>query len=173
MFNRKLIVITVILSFILAVSAVSAADNDTDEIVGMEISDDVIGADCDNQLIGANDSDNGTFDDLAKKISAVEDGGVLNITKDYKYSDGSTGGIKINRSITIDGGGNALDGKHISRIFSVTAGNVTLKNLNFINAQFTGNGGAINWNGKDGILCWLFSIKWRGSICIPFNTPFY
>ena len=45
MFNRKLIVITVILSFILAVSAVSAADNDTDEIVGMEISDDVIGAD--------------------------------------------------------------------------------------------------------------------------------
>ena len=152
LFNRKLIVITVILSFILAVSAVSAADNDTDEVVGMEISDDVIGADCDNQLIGANDSDNGTFDDLAKKISAVEDGGVLNLTKDYKYSDGSTGGIKINRSITIDGGGNALDGKHISRIFSVTAGNVTLKNLKFINAQFTGNGGAINWNGKDGIL---------------------
>ena len=152
LFNGKLVVITIILACLLAVSAVSAADNDTDEVVGMEMPDDVMGVDCDNQLAGANDFDAGTFDDLTDEINAVEDGGVLNLTKDYRYANGSTGGIKINRSITIDGGGNTLDGKHVSRIFNVTAGNVALKNLKFTNAQFTGNGGAINWNAKDGIL---------------------
>ena len=90
-----------------------------------------MGVDGNNQLIGADDSDEGTFDDLANEINAVEDGGVLNLTKDYIYSDGRTGGIKINKSITIDGGGNTLDGKHLSRIFNVTAGNVALKNLKF------------------------------------------
>ena len=152
LFNRKLIVITVIFTCLLAVSPISAADNDTNDVIGIEISDDVMGVDGNNQLIGADDSDEGTFDDLANEINVVEDGGVLNLTKDYIYADGPTGGIKINRSITIDGGGNTLDGKHLSRIFNVTAGNVALKNLKFTNAQFTGNGGAVNWNAKDGIL---------------------
>ena len=152
MFNRKLILITLILACFLAVSVVSAADNDTDEVAGIEISDEVMGADSNNRLIGANASDAGTFEDLTNEINAVEDGGVLNLTKDYIYSDGRTGGIKINKSITIDGGGNTLDGKNVSRIFDVTAGNVALKNLKFINAKFTGNGGAINWKADDGIL---------------------
>ena len=152
MFNRKLILITLILACFLAVSVVSAADNDTDEVAGIEISDEVMVADSNNRLIGANASDAGTFEDLTNEINAVEDGGVLNLTKDYIYSDGRTGGIKINKSITIDGGGNTLDGKNVSRIFDVTAGNVALKNLKFINAKFTGNGGAINWKADDGIL---------------------
>ena len=144
--------LAIFLVSLLAVSVVCAADNDTDEVAGMEMSDEVIDEDCGNYLIGANDSDESTFDDLANEINAVEDGGVLNLTKGYRYADGSTGGIKINRSITIDGCGNTLDGKHLSRIFNVTAGNVALKNLKFVNAKFTGNGGAIIWNAKDGIL---------------------
>ena len=154
MLNKRIIVLAIFLVSLLAVSGVCAADNFTEDIVGVEktahvknMTKEVKGIENANNLIDA-----GTFDELANEINSVEDGGILNLTKDYKYVSGSAGGIKINKSITIDGHGNTLDGRHLSRIFNVTAGNVALKNLKFINAQFTGDGGAINWNAKDGVL---------------------
>ena len=84
----------------------------------------------------------GTFTDLSNEIDEVEDGGELNITKDYKYESGSKDGIIINKSITINGNNHKIDGNGQSRIFSTYNGNITLKNLILINGNHK-NGGAI------------------------------
>ena len=60
-------------------------------------------------------------------------------------------GIKINKPINIDGNGTTIDAKNKVRIFYVGSDNVTLTNLNFVNGH-ADNGGAIYWNGKNGIL---------------------
>ena len=96
------------------------------------------------------------FDDLADEISGIPQGGLLVLDSDYQFLNGTDTGIVISKSITIDGAGHTLDGNKLSRIFNVTADNVTLKNINFINGNALGSygirhgGGAIYWNGSDG-----------------------
>lgn len=84
--------LAIFLVSLLAVSAVSAADNATKEIVSVEETtldvvketDDVDSAGDDNQVISAIESNVGTFNDLVNEINVVEEGGILNLTKDYK-----------------------------------------------------------------------------------------
>ena len=98
----------------------------------------------------------GDFDDLSEEINSIPEGGVLVLDRDYEFINGSIKGIVISKSITIDGAGHTLDGKKLSRIFNVTADNVTIKNVNFINGNSLGSygiiygGGAIYWNGTNG-----------------------
>lgn len=97
------------------------------------------------------------FDDLKEVISEIPEGGVLVLDCDYEFVNGSDKGIVISKSITIDGAGHTLDGKKLSRIFNVTADNVTIKNINFINGNSFGSygacygGGAIYWKGANGL----------------------
>ncbi len=185
---KKIMVLAIILTCLLAVSVVSAADNATDDIITADVaSEDVIGnqvnavengtdnaisANDDNQVITeGNDSDVGSFADLQTEINNVEEGGVLNLTKDYKYVNGSTEGISINKPITIDGQGHTLDGNGLSRIFYVSSSNVVLKNMNFVNGNYQGNGGAIYWSGNNGKLvscdfvnCYVYP-KYRSICC--------
>ena len=98
-----------------------------------------------------------TFDDLSLLINNTPEGGTLLLDDDYRFVNGSNNGIVISKSITIDGNGHTLDGNKLSRIFFISADNVTLKNINFINGDavgryFTDNhgGGAIYWNGTGG-----------------------
>ena len=66
------------------------------------------------------------------------------MTKDYECeNDFDSKGIIINQSITIDGQGHKIDAQGKSRIFKITADNIILKNINFINGNTTDFGGAI------------------------------
>lgn len=103
--------------------------------------------------------DIGTFEELAGKISDTPEGGFLILDKDYEFINGSNKGILISKSITIDGNGHTLNGNHSSRMFNITADNVALKNLNFVNGNAFGKyfardigGGAIYWSGAKGII---------------------
>ena len=119
---------------ILAVSAVSAADN---------VTDDVVSVDNDDKIILSQESETSSFQDLSDEINKTSDGGVLNLTKDYVYKSGSTDGIVLNKSITIDGKNHKIDGNGTSRIFTAYDGNITLKNLVLVNG-YSKVGGAIS-----------------------------
>lgn len=98
------------------------------------------------------------FDELAEEIAETPEGATLVLDADYEYVNGSNKGIVISKSITIDGAGHTLDGKRLSRMFNVTADNVVIKNIKFINGNALGSygryygGGAIYWNGTNGCL---------------------
>ncbi len=100
-----------------------------------------------------------TFDDLYLLVINTPEGGILVLDDDYKFINGSNKGILISKSITIDGKGHTLDGNRLSRMFNITADNVIIKNINFINGNAYGRyfsneagGGAIYWNGSDGFI---------------------
>ena len=116
----------------------------------------------DNNLTDINEHEknellNATFDDLSQKISDTPENQTLTLTSDYRYDGGDVHGIVISKPITIDGAGHTLDGNHSSRIFNITADNVVLKNINFVNGNALGKyftsdvgGGAIYWSGANG-----------------------
>lgn len=122
-----------------------------------------------------------SFESIQYAIDSVEENTTIvlqGIASDGKQSNfyGNGSQIVINKSITLDGKGSTLDAKYLSRIFYITANNVTLRNLNLINANhrdydnpnifpnscypydFYGlgtegdNGGVIKWLGDDGCL---------------------
>ena len=81
-----------------------------------------------------------------------EAGQTLTLTNDFIYSTGDSGQITINKTITIDGKGHTIDANHQSRIFTITAEEVILKNINFKNGREAANGGSIYWRGNSGRL---------------------
>ncbi|WP_461462212.1 hypothetical protein [Methanobrevibacter sp.] len=92
----------------------------------------------------------GTFTDLQLLILATKDGGVLNLTRNYKYNNNfMKTGIFINKNIIINGNGHTIDGRGMSRIFNINYGKhlhfykVTLNNIKFINGNARIYGGAI------------------------------
>lgn len=98
-----------------------------------------------------------SFEDLADRIADTPEGGILVLDRDYTYNGEHGKGILINKTITIDGNGHTLNGNHTSRMFNISADNVVIKNLNFINGNAYGlyfsndaGGGAIYWNGANG-----------------------
>jgi hypothetical protein len=100
---------------------------------------------------------NHTFEDLSQKISDTPENQTLTLTDDYRYSGGDIHGIVISKPITIDGAGHTIDANHSSRIFNITADNVVLRNINFVNGNALGRyfdsnvgGGAIYWTGANG-----------------------
>lgn len=100
-----------------------------------------------------------TFDDLSVLVNNTPEGGILVLEDDYKFVNGTNKGILISKSITIDGAGHTLNGNKLSRMFNITADNVTIKNINFVDGNAFGRyfsneagGGAIYWNGANGIV---------------------
>ena len=137
-------ILILILGF-LVISTVSASDVAGDANTTYPAEQDVV------------QSNVSSFDDLSAKINETPENGILVLDCDYEYRNGSNKGIMISKSITIDGAGHTLDGKKASRMFNVTADNVTLKNINFVNGNAYGRyfsnsagGGAIYWNGANG-----------------------
>ena len=139
--------VAIIIFTLLTVSAVSANDN----LALEDVNEDIASID-DNQIIieeNENTLDVGTFGDLESEISNISDGGTLSLIKDYKTTWTSSRGISISKSITIDGQGHTLDGNNISRIFYISANNVVLKNINFVNGNYKdGYGGAVYVNSN-------------------------
>lgn len=101
------------------------------------------------------------FDELYDLINNTLEGGELILDKDYCFDNSSPNfsnkGILISKSITIDGNGHTINANKVSRVFNITAANVILKNINFINGNALGRydnidvgGGAIHWYGANG-----------------------
>ena len=91
-----------------------------------------------------------TFEDITNIISNAHEGDEINLEGTY-YGTGST--ITVNKELTIKGNGETtLDAKNLSGILSVSANNVRINNIRFVNGKINANGGAINWIGKNGTI---------------------
>ena len=88
----------------------------------------------------------------------IKSGQNIRLSQDYMYmakGDKELGkaihinGIEISKdNMVIDGRGHTISGEGLARIFKITANNVTLKNINFLNGFSDGNGGAICLEGR-------------------------
>lgn len=91
------------------------------------------------------DNANQTFDDIQVKIDNANDKDIIQLDGNYTGDKE----ISISKSLTIQGSSQntVLDGKSISRAFNVKKGDVTFKNLNFINC-ISEKGGAVYSSGS-------------------------
>ena len=191
---KRIMMLAILLVSLLAVSAVSAADNVTDDVVGVEeTTDEVVSLDNDDQVI-LEETNVGTFTDLANEIAKSK--GELNLNKNYKYASSDSSykeGILIDKSIVINGNGHTINGNNKARIFNVIASDVVLNNINFENAidetPDSYHGGAVYWNADYGVLanssflnCYSSegeenglgggAVCWRGSYGVLANCSF-
>jgi len=124
--------ILIILILFLSVSAVYAEDNATDTL-NQSIDDAELTA----------PEETKTFEDIQSYINKAPANSTIFLEGTYK-SSGSE--IIISKDITLEGinGRATLDGDFTSGIININSCRVTLNNLNFINAESTDFGGAIN-----------------------------
>ena len=143
---KRIMILAILLVSLLAVSAVSAAENITDDIASIDNADDnqtIDESSNEDILSGTND---GTFTELQNKIDKAAEGSTIYLDKDYKYDEGfSKEGIVISKNLTIAGNGHTLDGLSKSRILYVTTTNprISLKDINFCNGYGDEDGGAV------------------------------
>ena len=91
-----------------------------------------------------------TFEDITSLIGSAYAGDIINLEGTY-YGTGLI--ITVNKELTISGDGETiLDAKNLSGILSISANNVKISNIRFINGKINANGGAINWIGKNGMI---------------------
>ena len=126
-YNKIICLVLIFVSLFLLTSCVCATDNSTDTV--------------NNGDIGEFKGDSKSGVDLDNLINGNESGDEIILDDDYVFDISKDGinnaGIKINRSVTIDGQGHMIDGINFYRIFYITTDNVVLKNIRFINSSFT------------------------------------
>ncbi|WP_405303375.1 hypothetical protein, partial [Methanobrevibacter sp.] len=167
MLNKKIMLLTLLIVSLLAISNVSASEitNDTYDLLNIDNNDSILDVN-DDELLEKNSD--GTFTDLANEIANAA--GELNLTRNYNYNDEvdpsstSTYGINIVKSIIINGNGYTINGNNQVRIFQINAPNVVLNNINFVNYCLGSSGGAISWYGDNGI---LFNCSFINSTTTP------
>lgn len=121
---KKIILITLILLISFNIAVVSASDNATDVL---------------NKT-----GDEKSFTDIQTQINKAKNNAEIDLNGNYSGAKQ----ITISKSVTVVGHNNTvLDAKNTSRIFNVKSGDVTFKNLNFINGNAT-TGGAIYSKGN-------------------------
>ena len=168
-----------ILVTLLAVSAVSAAENVTNDIVGVDGNDYVIENVNDDVYAAGNSFEDfagkPTFGGLVYAIVNSSDGTVT-LDKDYKfsgsesYTDSISGanilvvderGITVNRSLTINGNGHTIDADNIASFFVVNGPNLVLKDIVFVNGKNNGQNSPIVWNEGNGVIdnCTFSNVK--------------
>lgn len=106
--KNKLVIISLILIALFAISSVSAEENITDINEGADLL--------------ATDSSTGNFNDLNNTISESSD--ELSLNQDYVYDSDSdtnfTSGVVISKNnFTLDGKGHYIDGNNKASIFSI------------------------------------------------------
>ena len=149
---------------LLAVSAVSAADNTSGDAVGEKTTDEAVSVENDengnilkktsqenNALTQANNAETdsqilsggeGTYNDLRDEIGF---GGDINLTKSHYFYDGGDTIVIANPGV-INGNGAVIDMNNSVRAFYVESSGVTFKNLTIKNANNRDSGGAIYFN---------------------------
>ena len=148
MINKKLSILSIFFVSLLAVSAVSAADNATEDIVGVdETTGDIVSVETDNKILEKNNE--GTFTDLANDIAKARN--ILNLNRNYTYTDSDSDyeyGIDIAKNIVINGNGYTINGNNQAVAFAVYSEGVVLNDINFMNCNY----GTVYWYGDEGTL---------------------
>ena len=157
--DKKIISLAIFIVSLLAVSAVSAADNLTDDVVSENMDDEIVSLDntidveendVENEVLSANPL---SFKDLNTTIN----GNTLkyiSLKNDYEFDkdtdpDVFRDGIVIDKeNCTIDGEGHTICGADQARIFRITANNVVLKDIKFTNGSAAEFGGAVVFEKK-------------------------
>ena len=142
---KKIMLLAIFLVSLLAVSAVSAADNVTSDVVSVdETTDDAINVDEAYEVVSAEDNqvieqteneetitatDDGNFTDLQNIISNAEEGSTITLDKNYCF----TSRLTISNSMTIDG--NDYIFNFNGNYMNIEANHVILKNIIFKNSS--------------------------------------
>ena len=115
----------VMLVLILSVGAVCAADDISDEAISDDGQDTLKITQNDIYTTGES-----SFSNLADEIENAST--TLDLTKDYTFNnetDNNKGILITKDNFVLNGNGHTIDAKNQSRIFNITANNVTLTNL--------------------------------------------
>ena len=119
------------LILIMSMGVVCAADDISDEIISDDGQDTLEITQYDIYTTGES-----SFSNLADEIENA--GTSLDLTKEYTFNnatDNNTGILISKDNFVLNGNGHILDGNNQSRIFNITANNVTLNDLVLINAN--------------------------------------
>ena len=114
-----------------------------------------------------------SFTDLNHVVSDADSN--LTLQYNYKYfedyDEPFTNGVSINKTLTIEGNNHILDGDNKARVFVVSASDVKISNVCFVNASrdLHVSGGAILWNGDNGV---LFNSSFKNCIAISSSTSY-
>ncbi|WP_298523226.1 Ig-like domain-containing protein [uncultured Methanobrevibacter sp.] len=119
----------------LCISSVEASDHFDGNLTDSP-SEMIIG-ESDNNVSGEK-----TFNDVQTLIDSAQEGDTIQLDGIYKRN-ASEKQIVVNKSVTLSGNNVTLDCNGVTGIFTVSAPNVAISNINFINAWKYGKGGAI------------------------------
>ena len=145
--NSKLIFAAFFLFVLISLTCVSAVDGEQMDAVALdnESTVDEIAAvdqnDFNNDEILADEEDGpGSFNQLQQDLDGCQ-GNIFEFERDYAYHDGDS--IKYvyidNSNMVIDGKGHTMDASNQAYLFvSRLSSNITLKNINFVNAYSSG-----------------------------------
>ncbi len=177
MLNKRIVFIVFLFFAVLWTLSLASADdlgvdvvNATDDEISVDLSDDIVDSNS-NDVLEIEDSSvddvlesskKGTFTELQDKINNAKKGSTIYLTKDYQYDNvfGSRNGMKIAKSLTIDGKGHKIDGRYNSALFLISnADNVVLKNIVFQNGYIRGSAAV-------GVICILNSNNVKFDNCM-------
>ncbi|MCQ2976421.1 MAG: hypothetical protein MJ232_00190 [archaeon] len=145
----------IILCFGMGTLSAHAEDISVEDINDEVISDVGVGEVSDDDLVFDvgldDDSDVGTFSELADKVSGSDKTGTIILDKDYINNDSyDSEGILIDGNNLIIRGAEGkcitIDANTNSRIFKIKGNNITFMDFNFINGNCVEDGGAIYYN---------------------------
>ena len=154
---KSLKIMIVMLILIMSVGAVCAAENITEDSVGDDSQDiletvqgDITTDDSSDILETAQNDiyavEESSFTNLSDEITGKD---AVNLTQDYKFNNktDNKNWIAIAKdNFVLNGNGRTVDANNQSRIFNITANNVTINNLILINGNAE-KGGAIYSTG--------------------------
>ena len=115
-------IMIVMLVLIMSVGAVCAADDISDEIISNDGQDTLEITQYDIYT-----TEESSFSDLTEKIENADT--ALDLTNDYTFNnatDNNTGILISKDNFVLNGNGFTIDGNKQSRIFNITANNITL-----------------------------------------------
>ena len=139
---KSLMIICLLICLFSIASVVASEVNETVIANGNQLDNEIFVDSEDIREIGAIEDNKlnlstGTFSDLANEIDNSDF--ELNLTKDYICDENEVNeyksGILLNKKIVINGNNHTLNANGLSRIFNITASNLILKNINFINGK--------------------------------------
>ncbi len=156
---KVLKILIVMLILIMSVGAVCAAESVTDNAMGddskeiLETVQEDIATDDSADILETTPNDiytasDNSFTNLTDEIENA--GTTLDLTKDYTFNNETDNkkGIVIGKdNFVLNGNGRTIDGKNQSRIFNITANNVTLSNL-ILTGGNAEKGGAVYVTGS-------------------------
>ena len=103
-----------------------------------------------NTVLSIQNKTSGSYTDLQTLIDNTPENGTINlgfnVTYDPVYDAWLVSGIRFNKSLTLNGNGNKIDGLNQARIALISADNVAINNLTF----YKGNGNTYFGNGNRG-----------------------